>query len=649
MADERDTIVVGFDLGHGETAVTTAHVDKTTPPNVLDLGGATGTGRQHVTAVAEHPARGVLVGVEAAEAIGITSLYLGFKGPELDRDEVRRPVRLFVDRIRDDVVSRSMLPKARRSRWVFGAPSGWSPNLRREYATLLKGVGLDDVEVTPESRAALLYARETAELTVSRGQLAGVVLIVDIGSSTTDFTSVVGHKDRPIDQGTRLGAALIDRTILAHVLANHPDRDLIEEVLQDDRFERLRLELTCRQAKEAFFRTDPNRFVADPNAKVATIRKVTTPRRTVYFEVELSAADMDEVLNAPQPTLEGRSWREAFRDDLQAAATTVGQRPDVVLLTGGASRMHFVLELTRDVFGADRVVLGSEPEVAIARGLALAGRMSIRATGFRTDVRRLIEGKQISALVTERLPELAQKLGEAATTGITERQVIPAFGRWRAGQIATLDQMASDIATEIHADLTDPDNPSLAAVIAEWQNQLRPDLEELTRPVCNRWNIPPAAMSLPHVKVTAGGLTVPFETAAATEALDTLGDIVNVVVAGVVATTLFGAGTALIAATGPFGVIVAALVVGGFLGTIKESAMEKAKSSNLPLWMRRVGNEEKLYTKLRGEAPANEAVLASQLAEQFLSDGGPKLVRDISRGISKELDALAAEAELLIA
>jgi hypothetical protein len=92
---------------------------------------------------------------------------------------------------------------------------------------------------------------------------------------------------------------------------------------------------------------------------------------------------METVLNTPQPSLEGLSWRQAFRAALDGVAAQLTEPPDAELLTGGASRMHFVQEETREVFGADRMLLGMETEVAIARGLALAGRMSLRAAAFR--------------------------------------------------------------------------------------------------------------------------------------------------------------------------------------------------------------------------------------------------------------------------
>jgi hypothetical protein len=141
---------------------------------------------------------------------------------------------------------------------------------------------------------------------------------------------------------------------------------------------------------------------------------------------------------------------------------------------------------------------------------------------------------------------------------------------------------------------------------------------------------------------------VPFDSAAATQVLDNIAKVMNVVVAGVVATTLFGAGTAIIAATGPFAVIIAFVVVLVGLSEGKEAAMRKAQEANIPMWMRKVGGENRLVNKLRQGAGPQEAQLAAAFSAQFLDDGGQKLMSEIAKGIADDLDALAEAAELLV-
>lgn len=647
MARAADSLIIGFDFGHGETALATAHTGKVTPPAVLALPGS--TRKQHITAVAEHPQRGVLVGEEAWSARGTTSFFLGFKDKEFERDGVRKPIALFVQKVVDDVRRHQLIPGNGGVRWVFGAPSGWSRSRRDRYGKLFRSFGLTSVEVVPESRGALLYARESGEVDVVPDQLRGAVLIVDIGSSTTDYTSVIGLEDTPADDGnTRLGAALIDKEILNHVLANRPDRAVLEDLMHDHPDERRRLELICRRAKESYFLTPQDRFDQDPDARVGAIEAVPTRNGDVIVDVRLSRADMEAVLATPIGLLGNRSWKDAFRHDLTAAIGRLGRKPQVVLLTGGPSRMDFVVEVCRSVVGPGvQIVRGSEPEFAIARGLALAGRTGIRVKGFSEDVIRLGHSRKVEDLVERRLPELATAMGHAVADGMTERHVIPVFTRWRNKQIVTLDAAAAEVAARLRAELKDSDNVALMAAMAEWQNSLRPELEELTRQVCVRWGISPKALTLPPVELHSGSLTVPMTTNVGVDVLEGLAGVVNVVVAGVVATTLFGAGTAVIAGTGPFAVIVAFVAGLWILSEGREGAMAKAKSWDIPGPLRKVKSEEKLKTQLRGEATQQESALAEALATQFLAQK-KKLVGGVSEGIATQLEALAKEAEYLI-
>ncbi|MEU7599171.1 hypothetical protein AB0B79_40225 [Streptomyces sp. NPDC039022] len=155
-------------------------------------------------------------------------------------------------------------------------------------------------------------------------------------------------------------------------------------------------------------------------------------------------------------------------------------------------------------------------------------------------------------------------------------------------------------------------------------------------------------MELPAVQVSGGQMDIPFDSAAATEVLDNIAKVVNVVVAGVVAMTLFGAGTAIIATTGPFAVIIAAVVLFIGINEGREAAMTRARQTNIPLMMRKVGGENRLVSKLRQGAGPQEAQLAAAFSAQFIEDGGQKLVSEISKGIAADLEALARDAELFI-
>jgi hypothetical protein len=651
MTGNLDTLVVGFDLGDGETAVSVVPARGNIGPSVVRLTGAQGNGQQHVTVVGEHPERGVLVGVFAlARASEMRSLYITFKRPQIDDPEFRVPALMLVNAIREDITETGAVSDTGPRRWVFGAPSGWSADLRVRYAGLLREAGLDEpevvVDVVPESRAAMLYSREAGELSGWGGLQRGSALIIDVGSSTTDYTLVRGHKMQPADHGSPLGARIIERTILDRVLAT-PEGQVLEELMQENRQLRPVLEMACRRLKEDYFRSDQDR-AGEPGFGVYSTDRIHHRRGSQLLTLEMTADEMAAVLATPQHDLGWLSWPEAFRADLEGIAAR--QTPEVIVLTGGASRMWFIRPTVAEIFPGSRIVAGTEPEVAIARGLALAGRISIRASGFRADVRALNTSGAVEAIVAAQLPVLAEQIGAAASDGMTERHVIPAFRRWRNGDITTLSDMADEVAESLRLELTAPGNPKIDQIVIDWQNGLTPEIDDLTRPICARWHIPAEAMALPVLEVSAdpGDMNLRPDVTQGTALLRALATGISNVILAVIGMMLVSSTSAIILATGPVGILVALMAASVGLLIGKEAALEKAKTANLPLTLRQLRSEEKLVEKLRAEAPEKEQELATMLATQFLADGGPKLLAEISRGIGDRLEAQAVEAELLI-
>jgi hypothetical protein len=639
-----DRPVIGFDLGHGETALALAYVNANDAPKVIDLPGA--SRRQHVTAVALAADGRVLIGEEAVRADEVLRLWLAFKSRELDHQDTRKPMRLLVERIVADLVDNGTIPDASGVRWVFGAPSGWTSKHHSAYEELLAEAGLADSQVVAESRAALLYARDSGEVNVMGQRIKQRVLIVDIGSSTTDYTYVTELAQRPVDHGNvELGAALIDKEIMRRAMARHPQKAELEAQLARDPHTTRKLELACRESKEKFFRTRREELAAS-GKRIGTYHPVELASgEELVVDVRLSVAEMDAVLEAPQPTLNGRSWLQAFAEDVESAVEQAAGAVDLVLLTGGPSRMPFVLDVCRKLVGSDRVALGNEPEVAIARGLALAGRMSVRTEGFRRDVDAA--RSKIAPLVKEKIPELARAVAHAVADGMTEQHVVPAFNAWRNGHITTLDRMKQRVCDGVRADLEGGGSTVTKAAV-DWQNTLRAELDTITRPICNRWHIEPGALRLQPVSIKPGTrVDVAIDTRSMTRDLDNAVNAVNAVVAGVVAMTLFGAGTALLAATGPVFVLFAALGGWGALNAIKDNMMEKVGSANIPKTARRFRSDATL-AKLRSGATTAETALAEQLAQALEAEFSNSLAKQVAEEIGKQLDAVADEAELLI-
>ncbi|WP_133916770.1 Hsp70 family protein [Streptomyces sp. NBC_00582] len=657
--DGSGTAVIGFDLGHGDTALTKVHIglhtgaaalgDRNAPPEVIELGGDR---RQLVTAVAVTPDDAVLVGEDAVAHEGPRK-YVAFKSPDLDEADVRTPLELFARRVVADV--RATHVGDGPVRWVFGHPSGWTPDQVTAYRDLFADVcAPDEVALVPESRAALLYARDAGDIPDSAPRsgtdLAASTLIVDIGSSTTDYTSVVDGTGSPVDHGNVvLGAHLIDKGLLALAVERSPDAPRLRAELRDNPAAAQTLEIAARKLKEKFFAYSPERLRGNPRMRVRTTEEIFTRDDDILaLTLTIDQDDMAGVLTEPLPALDGRSWRDACRQDLATALEHVGGKVESIVLTGGPSRMRFVREIARELAPEAQVILGTEPEFAIARGLALAGRMDSRARGFRADVEEFLATGTVRTLVEERLPDLTGKLAEAVAAGITENHVVPAVLDWQRRDIVTLDAMRERIADGVRAELDSTRNLVLKEIITDWMAGLRPELAQHTAVICRRWNLEPSALELPEVSIDGGRLAVDIDTSATTDVLNNLSNLANFVVSGIVATVLFGSGMALVMVTGPVAVLAAGAAVFLGLDKVKGLVFEKIGDKDIPAALRRSGGKDAMVRKLRAQAPQQEEQLARQLSAGFRSAEDGRLAREITASIGQQLSDVADRVELLI-
>ena len=251
-------IVVGFDLGHAQTAVATVWADSGEEPAIAKLHNRALGSQVHPTAVARYAdqpdsAPYTIVGIrcfnmeeECVASMPDSSgkdVHLAFKSEDIgDGSTARYATELFVARVVQQLTEPNprsktpdeyiAIPPGTPARWVFGVPSGWSRATCEAYEELLRRVvtGLHpdhEVEVVPESRAAMLYAQ--SQRRTRRGGIRvrlpdlGSVLVIDMGSLTTDYTYVANLGESPLDHGSaRLGAALIDQQLMLRTIEGHP-------------------------------------------------------------------------------------------------------------------------------------------------------------------------------------------------------------------------------------------------------------------------------------------------------------------------------------------------------------------------------------------------------------------------------------------
>ncbi len=586
---------IGYDLGHGETSVARAYGGSSREPEIIEHAGE----KSFVSAVARGKS-GVRIGAQAvnmsALGKGKNEVWVKFKSRDLNDSSTEIPTRLFTQTLFNDLAADKKIDGLKTSRFIVGCPSGWSGNDRDDYKDLMQASGLSMVRIVPESRAALMTALEQGYLSLEAARSS--VLIVDIGSSTTDFTYCYDLEAEDVGHNI-LGSGLLDTLILERNLARQPERKKIEKLINKYPWYKPIMEYWCRLAKEQFFNGE--------GSPVEIIRRLPVAGG-VLFEIRMDSKDADAILKTKIDALNGFSWPQTFNYALKESVERLGGRhPQTVLLTGGASRLPLVAPACEKAFPNARVVRGAEPEFAIARGLAWLGRFEYLHGGFKTAIGELVkDGGPVFAKARAASDNLGDVLAPVLVDALIDACVVPAFGDWRRGEIKALNDVEDALNTRVTEWLSsDAAQKTLRPAIEDWFAGLQRNIEQITDPLCRDHNLPAMVLSLDdstHVSKHLEGLSVAAPKITSLES-DTA--LVGTTISAVLIGVLLSQAHLLAPLLGsPIGI-----AIGGVLGLgsfiFGKKALEgKLRAANVPRVMRMLmtdGRVRKAAKKQRGE------------------------------------------------
>lgn len=381
MKDD-DRLVVGLDIGDGESALASIVIPATgaVPPSPATVFVRHQTGeRSIVTAMARSPKyrHDWLIGEDALVTPGCLQFAVNFKHRP-DPAALGTPDSvLFGQKLLSEFLHVTDVDREQVIVHI-GHPSGWAPAEVEAYGRHLRAGGLD-IRLMAESQSALVHVRDRSE---GGARPLGRVLVVDIGSSTTDVTIVEQMVPRNLPVGADVGCRRIDDAMFDLVLGGlRQDRNFMRSVETDGGRDLLRL--ACRRAKEAYFSGTAPRMLAlgDRPDHLAPIVDQAFGW--------LRALDLDQMVNAPD------AWSDRFRHLLAEVAGELGEHPELVVLTGGGSRMPFVRRLAAEAFPTAELEDDPEPSFSVARGLASNGRHRVNVERFRADIAGIAQDPKI--------------------------------------------------------------------------------------------------------------------------------------------------------------------------------------------------------------------------------------------------------------
>ncbi len=636
----------GFDLGDGESAIAWMRPGRRAEPQLIEIRGR----KSIVSAIGRHPEKGVVIGEEACHMMGLDWLRVRFKSKYLvDPEGAGQLVEQFAREILNQLIADGRLESAETACFFIGCPSGWNQAVRERYKKHFVAAGMVHCEVISESRAAFMFARESGELRVSDDLLTRPTLIIDAGSSTTDFTFVAELNEKSLtasDFGeVTLGGGLIDRLVLDRNIRRHPQAGAIAEIL--DRFPAYsaRCEFEARRVKELYF-VQQMRASGLP---AESALKLYVGRTPLTLELSVGDQDMEEILSQPLNELGGRSFAGAYREALKRAREELSDSlPETILLTGGASRMPLIETICREIFPQTQVLRGLEPEYAIARGLCHALRIDQRIQGFSEAVHELIESDDMENLVMSRMQELYEAVAVPVTDRLIDGIAPEVFRIWRKGEIRSIDEIAGEIARRARADIeSDFMRETLRPAVGEWVDRLKPEIEKMTDPICDEYDLPRTSLRLP-VKIAIQPSQLRLKTGQLIR-MDELKAVVDVIVAAIIAGLMGGGGIALLAAGLPG--LIAGFAVGMLAGVVGTEAAERMlKKAELPSAVRKMFTEGMFKKSL----DRRRDQICRGVCDQMIRELNPPTesvqatALTIAHSIEDQLDKMMKRAALLI-
>ena len=341
-------------------------------------------------------------------------VVIGLKGNPQDLEEPRREafsnfIRLIVERLLEK--NDEMLKKVNGEYNFYlciATPTRWKEDIQKDYIRFvndaLKEIGVQVLWAINESDAAYfthLYTSKDDDM----------VLVIDYGSSTIDYTLVQGGKKISEDEwsNTELGAHYIEVEIINSFRSNTKgENSFITEnrIFEDGESEwdklfasQLRImEETgnagfykenvfwdeflshCRERKEYCFTEGKSKVLIS----LDMMQLINQQRRKLYINFYVN--DIEKLLGKRGTgTYEEGSYIYLVKEDFQKIKRKIEQktskeRPNTIVLSGGACTMKWVRDVTKEVWGNDCKILNDySPEYVVANGIALYAKAQMRA------------------------------------------------------------------------------------------------------------------------------------------------------------------------------------------------------------------------------------------------------------------------------
>ena len=364
--------LIGIDFGHGETTASFYDTEngrgKVKRLHILD--GNTLESCKVESAVCRNKETGEWQFAKDIRDYALPDFTLHFKAPmneitPKNKEAFAAFIKLVFEHILENqsILVYNPLTGERNFEIYVACPSGWGKKEDetkiQEYKKFISSIIPVDW-IIKESDAA--YFKFKAELDFP----AISVLVIDIGSSTIDFTAYGANAAEPSSEGIKHGASAVENLIYKYFEEHDADFNAAKQNAESKCIDK---NLNWRNAVVHYIKSQKEEFYTQKYAVLLldlTNNSICNIRGRVFDDYRISKEQLDdEILNPYRQILLQDLNDEKLRLEKEQIGT-----PQVVVLTGGASRMPWLQRLVKDVFSDSKVFRDSEPSYVVSDGIA---------------------------------------------------------------------------------------------------------------------------------------------------------------------------------------------------------------------------------------------------------------------------------------
>ena len=627
----------GFDLGDAESAVARTLKDQgAEEPKILPVCDA----QSFVTAYARLSDGRLLIGESACYSADAIVRKVRFKSRFLSKSESVKDMRTFAAGVLSELIGSGNLVPGEDCAVYVGCPAGWRKPDRERYREMFEETGYPPVRIVSESRAALISACLSRHLQVGYDILSKSVLVVDVGSSTTDFAFIESGREVELHTAgeVMLGGGITDEMLLRESVMASPDSAAIRQILEKNESWYSYCEFAARRLKEKYF-SDEEYWASRSCSK--TIEILCSGRHLLTIRMDRAMAR--KLMETPAPGLEGRSFKEAFCQSLVQIREKIGT-PELLFLTGGVSKLPAIRDWCQGAFPQSIVITTPQPEFSVARGLAHCGRIDEDMREFRREVDALIDTSTVERIVSSHMDELYRSVVDTLTEPILEAAAMNVFDRWRSGEISRLKEIDEELRIEIARYLrTEEAQKLLSSVVSSWLRPAAYELEEYTMPICVRHNVPYRALNLTsYLSLSDIDIQIDTKDIFAVEQITWL---INTIITILVSLLCGGSGIALIAG-GLQGIVAGAILSLSVLLIGQEHLQNRVMGINIPKPLRKLITRNAFEGRLRRISSEVKTNFYESLEKEKNEEITTRLAGEISAQIEECLKKMAQVVEI---